>query len=182
MHPRTEELLQYLDAQREILRAAVESVPAERREVSPEPGRWSVAGILEHLSRVETSIARLFTFRLTEAQARGLGPETETTPILATLGMEILQDRNRRVTASEAAQPHAQLDADAAWTALEAAGAAFREAFLAGDGLALGEIVHPHSALGPYTLYHWAAFVGAHEARHAAQIREIAAVLAERQV
>jgi hypothetical protein len=180
MHPRTEELLQYLDTQRAVLRAAVESVPAERREVVPEPGRWSVAGILEHLSRVEISIARLFTFRLTEAKALGLGQETETTPILATLGMEVLQDRSRRVTASEAAQPQAQLDADTAWATLEAAGAAFREAFLAGDGLALGEVVHPHAALGPFTLYHWAAFVGAHEARHAAQIREIAAALTER--
>src|SRR4051794_19766669 len=102
MHPRTEELLHYLDTQRAVLRAAVESVPVEHREMVREPGRWSVAGILEHLSRVEVSLARLFTFRLTEAQARGLGPEAETTPILATLGMEVLQDRTRRVVASEA--------------------------------------------------------------------------------
>src|SRR5262245_21122943 len=81
MHPRTAELLRYLDHQREALRAAVERVPAGQREKSPEPGRWSVAEILEHLSRVEASITRLFTVRLAEARERGLGAETETTAV-----------------------------------------------------------------------------------------------------
>ena len=35
--------------------------------------------------------------------------------------------------------------------------------------------MHPHGALGPLTFFLWAAFVGAHEARHAAQIQEIGA-------
>jgi hypothetical protein len=177
MHPRTEELLQYLDTQRAVLRAAVESVPVERREVPPEPGRWSVAGVLEHLARVETSIARLFASRLAEAKAVGLGPEMETTPILGTLGMERILDRSQRLTTSPAAQPQAELGADTAWAALEAAGTAFREALLTGDGLALSDLVHPHVALGPFNFYQWAGFVGAHEARHAAQIREIGAAL-----
>jgi hypothetical protein len=177
MHPRTEELLEYLNVQREVLRAAVESVPVEQREVPPEPGRWSVAGVVEHLARVETSIARLFSSRLAEAKTLGLGPEVDSTPILAALGMDRVVKRGQRFTTSLAAQPQAQLSAEEAWAALEAAGAAFREAFLAGDGLALGEIVHPHVALGPFNFYQWAAFVGAHEARHAAQIQEIAAEL-----
>jgi hypothetical protein len=177
MHPRTEELLQYLDSQREILRAAVERVPPELREVAPEPGRWSVAGVIEHLARVETSLARLFTSRLTEAKALGLGPETDSAPIVSALGMERVIHRGQRITASQAGQPQAGLGAEMAWMALEAAGAAFREALLDGDGLALGEIVHPHAALGPFNFYQWAAFAGAHEARHAAQIEEIAAEL-----
>jgi hypothetical protein len=55
------------------------------------------------------------------------------------------------------------------------AGAAFRKALVAGDRLALGELVHPHTALGPFNFCQWAAFAGAHEARHAAKIKEIAA-------
>ena len=174
MHPRTQEILQYLDTQREVLRAAVESVPVEKREVSPKADCWSVAGVLEHLAYSETSLTRLFTVRLAEAKARGLAAETETAPLLPSLGMERVLDRSQKVTASPSGQPHAGLDAKAAWEALEAAGAAFREAFLAGDGLALSELLHPHAPLGPLNFYQWAAFVGAHEARHAAQIREIA--------
>ena len=33
----------------------------------------------------------------------------------------------------------------------------------------------PHPVLGPINIYQWALFVGSHEARHALQIREIAA-------
>ena len=42
------------------------------------------------------------------------------------------------------------------------------------DGLAIGEVTAPHPFLGSLNLYQWLIFLGAHEARHAAQIREIA--------
>ena len=41
-----------------------------------------------------------------------------------------------------------------------------------GDGLALGAVSAPHPALGSFSVYDWIAFVGAHAARHADQIRE----------
>ena len=41
------------------------------------------------------------------------------------------------------------------------------------DGLALGDVVHPHPVLGPINLYQWIAFVGGHEARHAVQVMEL---------
>jgi len=170
-------VLQYNESQREVLRAAVESVPAALREVSPPSGRWSVAGVLEHLAKVETGLARLFTARLAEAKARGLTADPETAPLLPSLGMERVVDRSQTIVAPPHLQPQG-LGAAAAWAALEAAGAAFREAFLAGDGLAWSELFHPHPTLGPFHFYQWAAFIGAHEARHAAQIREIGAVLA----
>jgi hypothetical protein len=44
----------------------------------------------------------------------------------------------------------------------------------ASDRLALGTLSMPHPLFGPLSAYHWLAFVGGHEARHAAQIREIA--------
>ena len=33
--------------------------------------------------------------------------------------------------------------------------------------------MYPHPLFGPLSAYHWFAFIAAHEARHAAQIREI---------
>ncbi len=182
MHPRTAEILQYLDTQREALRAAVNRVPEDQREQSPGPGRWSVAEILEHLSLVEASLTRLFTSVLAEAQARGLGLETETTSVLTSFDHARVVNRSYTVAASERTQPQKKLDAAAAWAALVAARETFREAILAGDGLALGEVVHPrpHPILGPLNLYQWVAFAGGHEARHTAQILEIAAALGDR--
>jgi hypothetical protein len=69
------------------------------------------------------------------------------------------------------------LRADAAWAAIERAGTALREAVTAADGLALGGVSWPHPRFGPLTAYHWIALCGAHEARHAAQICEIADTL-----
>jgi len=173
MHPRTEELLQHLDKQHERLRRAVEDVPRDRRETKPQPERWSVAEVLEHLSIVETRIGRVFTAKLTEARAAGLGRERDASPVVGTIDMDRVLDRTRRITAAEAALPSGKLDADAAWAELERARDALCSSVRDADGLALGDVVHPHPVLGPINLYQWIAFVGGHEARHAAQVMEL---------
>jgi hypothetical protein len=42
------------------------------------------------------------------------------------------------------------------------------------DGLALGRVTRAHPTLGPLNRYQWVLFVGQHEARHAAQLQDIA--------
>jgi hypothetical protein len=182
MHPRTSELLRHLDLQHERLRAAVGSVPRERRETKPSPDRWSVAEVIEHLSIVERRIGRVFSSKLAEARQGGLGAERDRTPVVGTIDMDRVLDRTRRITASEAAQPSGELDADAAWAALEEAREALCAAVRDSDGLALGEVVQPHPVLGPINLYQWIAFVGGHEARHAAQVMELGELLREQAV
>lgn len=178
MHPRTEELLRHLDTQHERLRKAVESVPRERRERKPNPERWSVAEVIEHLSIVERRIERVFSAKLAEARASGsVGVERDQSPVVGTIDMDRVVDRTRRITAAEAALPSGKLDAEAAWSVLEAARNTLCDAVRGSDGLALGEIVQPHPVLGPINLYQWIAFVGGHEARHAAQILELKELL-----
>jgi hypothetical protein len=179
MHPRTEELLRHLDLQHERLRAAVDSVPRERRETKPSPDRWSVAEVIEHLSIVEKRIERVFTTRLNDARAKGLSAERDQSPVVGTIDMDRVLDRTRRITASDAALPTGTLDADAAWQELERARDALCAAVRESDGLALAEVVQPHPILGPINLYQWIAFVGGHEARHAAQVLELRDLLRE---
>ncbi len=173
MHPRVEEVIAFLDTKRAALRAEVERIPAALRETRPAPGRWSVAEVLEHLSQVERRIAERLGGLLSEARAAGLGPERESSPVAGTFDLARVLDRGRPVTASGAALPQGGLDAARAWAALEESRAALREVVLAGDGLALGEVSYANPALGPLNFYHWVLFVGGHEARHAAQVREI---------
>jgi hypothetical protein len=180
MHPRTQELLQHLDIQHDRLRRAVESVPRERREEKPTPERWSVAEVIEHLSIVETRIARVFTAKLTEARTSGsLVAERDESPVVGTIDMDRVLDRSRRITAAEAVLPSGKLDAEAAWSALEDARTTLRNSVLSADGVALGEIVQPHPVLGPINLYQWIAFAGAHQARHTAQVMELRELLAD---
>jgi len=176
MHPRTRELLEYLDAQRAVLRDAFFDVPVELRDTVPEPGRWSAAANIEHLAIVEERIAGLIRKQLDEARAEGVGRDEETTPILPTLGLERVVNRETRVNAPAFAQP-AGMSAVDAWTRLERAGQSVRDVLRSADGVALGGITFPHPLFGPLSLYQWFGFIAAHEERHAAQIREAAASL-----
>lgn len=177
MHSRTKELLDYLDHQRAALRAAFEAVPAPLRDRAPAPGRWSTAQCVEHLSIVGGRIAEALTTKVADAKARGLAAETATDPILPHTDHEKVLDRSTKFSAPDPIQPTG-VSADAAWAAIERSGTAMRDAVSAADGLALGSVSWPHPRFGSLTAYQWIAFSGAHEGRHAAQIREIAETLA----
>ena len=179
MHPRIQEILEYLDATRANLSNAVEDVPATRRNERPAAERWSVAEVLEHLNIIEGRISQMLAAKIAAAKAAGLGPEAETSSVLDSLNRTRIADRSQPVAAPEMLRPQAATDASAMWAALQQSRAGLREAVLAGDGLALSEITHHHPVLGLINLYQWLLFVGSHEARHTAQIREIAGDFAE---
>jgi hypothetical protein len=155
------------------LRAAFDAVPAAARDRPPAPGLWSATAIVEHLAIVGERIAQRLSKGISEARANGLGLETSTDPILPTLNIARTLDRSTRFTAPGVLTPTG-LDGDAAWAALERATVQVRAAVAAGDGLALEKAGWPHPVFGPLSLYEWIAFIGAHEARHAAQMRETA--------
>ena len=174
MHPRIQELLDYNAEQRLALERALDAVPLALRDVPSVHNSWSTAGIIEHLAIVSGRVAKLINVRVAEARASGLALETCTDPILPTLDLGRVLDRSMRVEAPPMIHPTG-LSADAAWASLQAATVPFREAVMNADGLALANITHPHPLFGPLTMYEWIAFVGGHEARHAAQIVELAA-------
>jgi hypothetical protein len=174
MQPRTQEVLATLDQRRATLEREVAAVPQPLRERRPGPDRWSVAEVLEHLTIVETRVARLLDEQISAARAAGLGPEHETTPVVPTVDVATLLDRSKALVARENSLPTAGLDANTALATLTEQRRALRETLLAADGLALGDVVIPHPRLGPLNVYQWAVFVAAHEGRHTAQIRETA--------
>lgn len=177
MHPRSEEVLNYLDKTRSELRAAVDSVPSDARNTKPTADRWSVAQVLDHLAIVHSRVAELIKKSIDEAQAAGLGPETSTGSVLNTIPTERILDRSRKVEAPDAIRPRDDIDAETAWNELMQAHEKLRAALLSGDGLALEQVIQPHPVLGPINIYQWTLFNGSHEARHTLQIREIGSTL-----
>ncbi|MFN2564990.1 MAG: DinB family protein [Gemmatimonadaceae bacterium] len=177
MQPRTREVLDYLGTCRSELERAVTSVPEARRTQRPAADAWSVAEVLEHLNLVEGRIARLLAEEIARARAAGLGPEGDTSPIVPTVPVSRLADRSERIVARESALPTGVLAPHAAWSELEATRRILRAALVEADGLALSELVLPHPRLGPLNVYQWVVFVGAHESRHAAQVREVGRML-----
>lgn len=175
MQPRTREVLDYLTAAERELNDAVAAVPEADRVRRPGPDRWSVAEILEHLSLVEYAIAGMLAQHVEAARGSGVGPERETEPVVPTVPLARLLDRDARLTASARSQPTAGLGWDVARRAFGAARAQLVELLQGADGLALSEVVIQHPLLGPLNVYQWAVFLGAHTRRHAAQVRETAA-------
>ena len=177
MHPRTEEVLNYLDAERSALRDAVELVPPALRGQPPGTDRWSVAQVLQHLAIIEKRIGMGMTKWVADARAAGVGPEIETSSVMNSLPLQLIADRSKPRNAPEEVRPQGDIEPKSAWAALEQTRETLRAAFLAGDGLALSEVIQPHPVLGPINLYQWMLFVGSHETRHTGQVREIAAEL-----
>src|SRR5690242_10415065 len=136
MHPRTEQLLQQLDEHHQVLRAAVDSVPSTLRDTRLVPDRWSVAEVLEHLTRVETGITRLLASKLSEAQAAGtLQPERDIRAVPNTIDRARLLDRTRRITAGERVVPRGEMDSTTALAALEKSRADLRTLVTTYDGM-----------------------------------------------
>jgi hypothetical protein len=176
MHPRLEALFAGLEVQRAALVEAVDAVPPALRGERPVPDRWSVAEILDHLAITERRVARILTTKIAEARMAGLAPEEDPSPIPASTRLAMILGRQQRVSAPDVFVPRRGVTIDDAWAELRRTREALRLAALTGDGLALGTLTHPHPFAGPFNLYQWIAFVGVHEGRHAAQIREIAGV------
>ena len=105
MHPRTRELLDYLDQQRAVLRTAFDKMPGPLRDRAPADGRWSAAAIIEHLALVEARVSARLSPLISEARVNGLGAEPSLEPVLPTINVGRVVDRGTRVTAPEAVQP-----------------------------------------------------------------------------
>jgi uncharacterized damage-inducible protein DinB len=176
LHPRIREILTCLDVELETLRAAVDAVPPARRGERPAADRWSVAEVLEHLAMVEEVVLKACSRQLDAARAAGLPRETDGSSVLQSLPPERVANREQTLVAPDRLQPKG-LDASVAWANIESTRARFNDFVRSCDGLALGHVSFPHPAFGPLNLYQWLLFAAGHHARHAAQIREIAAQL-----
>jgi hypothetical protein len=178
MQPRTREVLDYLDDCDRVLDDALAAVPEPARARRPAPERWSVAEILEHVGGVEERVTRMLAQRVAAARTEGLGPEHATDAVVPTVPLDRILDRGAKLVASERSLPHLGLDWTTARDALRSARGSLRELVQRSDGVALSELVIEHPLFGPLDFYQWVVFVGGHQRRHAAQIRETGAVLA----
>lgn len=178
MHPRTTELLAHLDATRGELLAALDAAPSQLYAKKPGPDAWSVAEIFEHLAIVEARLGELLGAALAKATAAGpLPADIETSSILATLDGERIRDREQRLAARTNVQPSGSVTVAVSLAALDRSRGALRALTLAADGLDTRSVCAPHPYFGELTLHQWIAFLGLHEARHAAQVRAVIAEL-----
>ena len=168
-------LIQHLDKCHAELRAAVQSVPFAVREQRP-PGGWSVAQVVEHLAHTD----RIFTQLLAKfvGELRGQpADQIDAAGMLKRRRLLAVLDRNTKVESREWILPVQNWTSDIALRNFEGARTTLLQTIRSADGVPLSTVSYPHFLLGELNLYEWIGFVGYHEARHAAQIREICIVL-----
>ena len=159
-----------LEEDRRDLLDAVESVPADERNRRQDPDRWSVAEILEHLGVIEGRVVTMMTGFIATAPARsGNSPATA-----GARHRDLLLDRTRQIKAPAPIEPTGDVDSDAAWRVLEDTRDRLLDVLRAAEDRDLTQVSRPHPVLGLLNGYEWLESLGGHEARHAAQIREIA--------
>jgi hypothetical protein len=175
VHPRLAAVIEHADRARAELFAAVDAIPEPLREARPTMEKWSAAEILEHLARVERGIAKLVALKVGELQANpnASRESDQMVPINAEKFAGIVDRARGRLEAPERTQPQGELSAESARRALIETRGILLDQLHAADGLALSSVVHPHPFFGPLDLYEWVYFVGGHELRHAAQVREL---------
>ena len=130
-------------------------------------------------------VERIFTGRIADAiaasRAGGLPMEAKArSPLPETIETRMADRVNKR-NAPDAARPTGTLDAAGAWEAVESGHRRLRTLVADADGLALGEVTVEHPFFGPLSVYQFVELMAAHEARHTAQIKEIAHTLAGRE-
>jgi uncharacterized damage-inducible protein DinB len=188
------EIFDDIDQTRARLFDSVEGLSAGEQAFRPAPGSWSVAEILEHLSLVERGVARVVTRLLEKSEAAGQseaeaagqtqaaagqthgasGQARETAPSFAPVSIAefVEQTRTQKLNAPESARPAGAPVADSL-SHLRDSRAALRDLRARVERADCASARVPHPVWGPLNLYQWLLFLGAHEARHLAQIEAL---------
>ena len=86
----------------------------------------------------------------------------------------VLLDRTTKIVAPERITPSGKVDTATALATLETLRTALLETLQSADDRDLSQVSRPHPVLGILNGYEWLSATAGHEARHAAQISELA--------
>jgi hypothetical protein len=167
------EIYEALDQTRETIYERVEHLTPEQYRYQEEPGRWSIAGIIEHIAGVERRIvARLQDFI---RQAEGSGTLAPASAVFRLISTDEILARSpaTRFQAPAAFEPKGGLGLDEFLERLRSSRTkllAMRPKF---EALDLSDVKFPHPAFGPLDAYEWLALIVIHEGRHLDQMDRI---------
>ena len=174
MQPHIAEIREFLAARRADLHGAAAHLSPAQWATRPSADRWSVAEVYQHLYLVERSVTKMLRQKVADARASGHPTETDMRSRLALIDWRPMLDRRTPRSAPPNAEPREAPDEPTARRQLSESRADLYGVMDDANGLELGTLRHMHGAIGDVDLYQWMLFVGHHEARHTAQVAEIA--------
>jgi hypothetical protein len=171
-----DEIYAAIDDTRARLVAKVSGLTPEQAAFRPEESSWNTAEIVEHLHLIELSLTRVISRLADKAEAEGAtneGKEFQPFSLLEIASRIPPQKFN----APEPFQPTGTLTIAEVLPKLEESRAAAHALRPRLEQFDVSGVTFPHPAFGPLNGYQWLAFIGGHEARHVAQIKNIFAAM-----
>jgi hypothetical protein len=169
-----EEIYQAVDETRARLVARVADLSPEQLSFRPDAAQWNTAEVLEHLHLIETGLTRVIAGLTAQAEAAGATMDgKEFAPF--SLAEFATRAAGQKFNAPEPFQPAGGKTLGELLPGLEQSRQALRALRPRLEQFDVTGFTYPHAAFGPLNGYQWLAFLGGHEARHAAQIKNILA-------
>jgi hypothetical protein len=160
------------DRVRAKLRMTLEDISPEEAAAKPPDEKWTIAGIVEHLSMVEDGMVRICAKLLKKAETEGRSADGRVT--ISTAFHEKSEEvMHKRLEAPQIVHPTGKktlADSMAKMDENRARLHELRTMFESFDGT---EYTFPHPYFGDLTAHEWLAMIGGHEARHLKQIRTL---------
>ena len=142
----------------------------EEADTRTEDGKWTVAGIVEHLANSTEGMAKISIRLMRKAAERGV--ESDGTFELSDGFAERVETiDDEKFEAPSMVQPSGSAPIDDSLFRLAESSRfllSMKEDFLRTGG---NEFTFPHPIFGPMTAHDWLALIGGHEARHLQQIK-----------
>lgn len=160
------------DKIREKLKATVANLSEQQANTLPEGEKWTVAGIVEHLSMVEDGITRVSAKLLKAAQPTGGQTNGEVKFSEIFLG-HIAGAGEKKFEAPERIHPSGILTIKESLARMEENRQKLYELRSLFETIDPAGFTFPHPAFGELTAHEWLALVGGHELRHIRQIEKL---------
>ena len=180
------------DTVRRQLAARLENLSEAQQTFRPAEGAWSIAEIVDHLSKIEQQMVQLIAMLLKKSEgARGTAVTTETArdgdaapeaatqsaPVFRPFSLDafVEQVRDEKMTAPELVRPSGNVPLAEALANLRRTRAAIEDLRPRLESADLGAATYPHPFFGNFNSAQWLAFIGLHEGRHLRQIENLMA-------
>lgn len=169
------EIITDVEAARTRLCQGVDGLSSVQAGFKSAPDAWSVAEILEHLSKSEKLLVKRFRDSLDQAETAGNGKAQPGGFEPFSLDNFVERARYEKYKAPQVLVPAGSFSVPDILLELRASRLellSLRPRFEARD---VSRVGFPHPVFGQLNLYQWLAFVGLHEDRHLRQIESVMA-------
>jgi uncharacterized damage-inducible protein DinB len=167
-----------IDKTRQKLVDTVSGLSDEEVDFRPQPEKWSVAQITEHLAKTEASIVPLIKKLLRKAEENNITAGEKISPPVSFAEMSA-KIENTKLVAPEMIRPESTDTIAESLAKLQQTRTAVLELRPRLEAVDLSVVEFPHPFFGPMNLYYWLAFIGLHEMHHLRQIKGLLTQKAE---